>query len=921
MAEERILIRVDPDASDFQRELTNDLSRITPQPVEVPVEADTTRAKVTIQKFSTTEQADPIEKPVEVDTTRARNMLRTFAAQAATPIQKLVDLDTTRARAALTGLQSTGVKAMNGIGAATKSAGVGVLLALGGAAMQGKDELLEMNKVSAQTTSLLKSTGLAAKISTGDIENFAGAMLKKSGIDDQAIQSGANFLLQQQAFQKSLKQNPKLLNEATKALTGLASSPAFNGNATAAAKALGRALNDPTKASAALRKSGVQLTEDEQKKIKTLMESGKTMEAQAIVIGKLNTATKGLAEGRGNSIEGQMSKIGETIAGVGASILSVAIPALTKLGSILGAFRPLGRVIAVIGDSFSRAFGGMGEGVNIVELISTKMEEFAKLVEDNQWVVDAFAQTFADLAKAAGPALVALFRQLAPVLKMLGVVIALTVVGLAKFVTYVLKITTALLNWLPTLTQVGTKLGEWINSVIVFFQNMAAQVVAGLNAFVGFIQALPGRIMAGLRAFAGLVAAFFRAAWNRAVTIGKAILNAYIAYLRAVPGRVIGALAALGGLLYNLAVAAFNRFKTAMVNAVTNIIGFVKAIPGRIVAALGAVGSLLYDKGTAVFEGFFDGLKHVWEKIKGWLSGIGKKIKSLKGPIEVDRVLLVDEGKAIMEGFHKGLESKWNGVEGWLSKRGGFIKGMLSKVGLGEVEADIGKLFAGETTVDHVLGTIDKHSMDGMHPSSGPADTLAMANIIAKRFGMVITSFMNHSKYTTTGNVSQHSVGMAADFSNGTHPTPQMDALAAWAYKLVGKAFYQVLYRTLVGGNHFNHVHIGWLPRKNGGQVRRGANYRVGEAGEEWFVPNQSGFIISNDRLNRLMAMDRRIGTMEHGMRSGAPTAAGAQVHQEVTINMPPNNAVDGQGYAMLTVNRLLPMLRANATALAGGIS
>lgn len=65
----------------------------------------------------------------------------------------------------------------------------------------------------------------------------------------------------------------------------------------------------------------------------------------------------------------------------------------------------------------------------------------------------------------------------------------------------------------------------------------------------------------------------------------------------------------------------------------------------------------------------------------------------------------------------------------------------------------------------------------------------------------------------------------AADMSNGTHPTPQMDNLAkqlAELFKLQwngsgavsgqdpdGQYKYQMLYRTLIGGNHFNHVHFG----------------------------------------------------------------------------------------------------------------
>jgi hypothetical protein len=64
--------------------------------------------------------------------------------------------------------------------------------------------------------------------------------------------------------------------------------------------------------------------------------------------------------------------------------------------------------------------------------------------------------------------------------------------------------------------------------------------------------------------------------------------------------------------------------------------------------------------------------------------------------------------------------------------------------------------------------------------------------------------------------------------SNATRPSPEMDALAAdiartfgmpWTGSgLVNKTIngnrYQLIYRTMEGGNHFNHVHFG---------VRKGA--------------------------------------------------------------------------------------------------
>jgi hypothetical protein len=80
---------------------------------------------------------------------------------------------------------------------------------------------------------------------------------------------------------------------------------------------------------------------------------------------------------------------------------------------------------------------------------------------------------------------------------------------------------------------------------------------------------------------------------------------------------------------------------------------------------------------------------------------------------------------------------------------------------------------------------------------------------------------------TNTGNRSDHqgpgNVAWAADISNGGSPTPEMDKLARSLAQRFGIPWsgaglvnathggyrYQLIYRTMEGGNHFNHVHFG----------------------------------------------------------------------------------------------------------------
>ena len=70
---------------------------------------------------------------------------------------------------------------------------------------------------------------------------------------------------------------------------------------------LGKALNDPVGGMTALRKAGVQLSEEQQNAVKAFVEQGNVMEAQKVILGELNKEFGGSAEALGNSIPGAIA--------------------------------------------------------------------------------------------------------------------------------------------------------------------------------------------------------------------------------------------------------------------------------------------------------------------------------------------------------------------------------------------------------------------------------------------------------------------------------------------------------------------------------------------------------------------------------------------------------------------------------------
>jgi phage-related protein len=153
---------------------------------------------------------------------------------------------------------------------------------------------------------------------------------------------------------------------------------------------------------------------------------------------------------------------------------------------------------------------------------------------------------------------------------------------------------------------------------------------------------------------------------------------AAIAKVMTIPNAIFGALGALAGLVrsrFNEAVVAARTKANELVNGAVAVIrglpgkigAEVGKIRGRVTGAFSGASGWLVGAGRAIMSGLLSGIRSAWDAVAGYLSGLGAKIKSLKGPLEKDRVLLVPEGQAVMDGFMTGLASRFGGLAGMLS--------------------------------------------------------------------------------------------------------------------------------------------------------------------------------------------------------------------------------------------------------------
>lgn len=263
-------------------------------------------------------------------------------------------------------LHRAGRSALGGLKVAGIATGAAVGVGLAAAVATGTREMLEQEAVAAQTAARIKSTGAAANVTAKQIEAMASAQQAQTGIADDQIQAMQNLLLTFTNVRNEAGRGNDVFNQATRATLDL--SVAFGKDLNSSAVLVGKALNDPINGLTALGRVGVQFTKDQKDQIKTLVESGRVMDAQKIILRELARETGGAAKAAGDTTQGQLNRIKRAWEDVSEGLMRAFLPIFSKIATaalrhmpeISGAFEKVGRVAAKILGQISR---GDWEGV------------------------------------------------------------------------------------------------------------------------------------------------------------------------------------------------------------------------------------------------------------------------------------------------------------------------------------------------------------------------------------------------------------------------------------------------------------------------------------------------------------------------------------------------------------------------------
>lgn len=265
----------------------------------------------------------------------------------------------------------------------------------------------ESEAILARTQSVLESTGKIATISAGEVSALSESLSDLTGVEDEAIQSGANLLLQ---FSRIGKDE---LPKATKAAIDLAAAM-NNGQATtegiaASSRLLGKSLQDPQKGLALLTKQGISFTESEKEQIKQLTESGHVVEAQALLYKGLERATGGAAEAYRNTLPGALDASKTAFGNLLEVIGSVIAPLITRLAErvvflakALGVIlKPLAQVIIALfnfGDIIRGVIFKLISMLPIFKIFSAAFRKVFEVLSNSKQIIDSLKISIIDFA-------------------------------------------------------------------------------------------------------------------------------------------------------------------------------------------------------------------------------------------------------------------------------------------------------------------------------------------------------------------------------------------------------------------------------------------------------------------------------------------------------------------------------------------
>lgn len=445
----------------------------------------------------------------------------------------------------------------------------------------------------AQLDAVLRSTAGAAGVTRDAALELSKSLQKQTTYSDEDILSAENLLL---TFTKIGKD---IFPQATETVLNMAT--ALGEDTKSASVQLGKALQDPILGITALRRVGVNFSDDQKAVIENLVNTGRSAEAQRLILKELNTEFGGSAKAAAETFSGALKQIWNSLNDVMEGIGAFVVEALDPL---IGAF--------------STWINDVGGSDGILKMLQQRMDELQPYFPVIAGaIVGGLVPAFVALGASIWGALAPLIPFLAAGAA-IGFAVKLIVDHFGGW-NNVLVAMQPVLNWFKkTWDEI---LVIW-NTLLLPALKVVWEVVVTqlLPAFKQFWEQNKNWLIPGLQALALLLGGIILVALGLIITtvlvvvaVLAALVNAvnwvqkaFTDSQRAVANWVNYVGGALANLWFNIQLG-FANFRNGLIDwartTVDAIVSFFTGLPGRISGAVGnagnAVGKALHIPGFA----------------------------------------------------------------------------------------------------------------------------------------------------------------------------------------------------------------------------------------------------------------------------------------------------------------------------------
>lgn len=412
---------------------------------------------------------------------------------------------------------------------------------------------------------------------------------------------------------------------------------------------------------------------DESGKLATILANAVTVIGQVFQIIKNVGATvftifQNLGTGAGSLLDNLVQLTASFRAFVssaeGATAIRNLAGALTQIGTIIRS------LIGSLGPGITALLGGLKGGF-------TALAPVAKTV----------GTAISDIAVAIAPLLPLIGRLLAAALEPLATILSGMVKAIAPFVTILAEtLVSALEQLLPAFTEIanfllpyiaaGFKiLTDFVRPLIPLIVELTKEFAEGFVKGVKDLKPVLDQMLPGLKELGSFLLPIIISGLKSAIPamqlLGRAfgfIVGSVAIALNALAlvGIVIGGISTIVRkvasdltLAWNKAkavtVSVWNGIAAAVGSAVNRVVGVVRGISRTVTGIFGGAGSWLVNAGRQIIEGLIRGINNALGKLRSTLNKVTSLIPDWKGPAATDRKLLTPNGRLIMDGLNAGI--------------------------------------------------------------------------------------------------------------------------------------------------------------------------------------------------------------------------------------------------------------------------